>query len=106
MKIRTSAIKALRNVKLFALGSTRSFSMNFEGAANELLGSSGRPPFIYGTAWKKDRTKTLVIEAVKAGFTAFDTAAQPKHYQEELVGSALRAVLTEGSLTREQIYVC
>jgi diketogulonate reductase-like aldo/keto reductase len=80
--------------------------MNFEGAANKLLGGGGKPPFIYGTAWKKDRTKTLVIEAVKAGFTAFDTAAQPKHYEEELVGNALRAVLTEGSLTREQIYVC
>jgi diketogulonate reductase-like aldo/keto reductase len=78
--------------------------MNFEGAANELLGS-GKPPFIYGTAWKKDRTKALVKEAVKAGFTSIDTAAQPRHYQEDLVGDALRDILKDG-ISREQLYVC
>jgi hypothetical protein len=34
------------------------------------------PFIIYGTAWKKERTKDLVIQAVKAGFRAVDTACQ------------------------------
>src|SRR5262249_45289388 len=29
-----------------------------------------RPSFVYGTAWKKEATGTLVKTAVKAGFTA------------------------------------
>jgi hypothetical protein len=78
--------------------------MNYGSAARELLGGS-KAPFIYGTAWKKDRTKALVIEAVKAGFTSIDTAAQPKHYKEEIVGDAVRVLLQEG-VSREQLYVC
>jgi diketogulonate reductase-like aldo/keto reductase len=44
---------------------------------------------IYGTAWKKERTAELVRTAYAAGFRAFDTANQPRHYQEPLVGEAL-----------------
>jgi diketogulonate reductase-like aldo/keto reductase len=47
------------------------------------------PKLIYGTAWKKKRTEDLVVTAVLAGFTGIDTACQPKHYEEPLVGSAL-----------------
>ena len=47
------------------------------------------PPVIYGTAWKKDQTATLVLEALKAGFRGIDTACQPKHYNESLVGDAV-----------------
>lgn len=68
-----------------------------------LIGKTG---FIYGTAWKKDETTRLVKEALGAGFDAVDTAAQPKHYREELVGKALRDVIQSGALRREQIYVC
>lgn len=60
---------------------------------------------VYGTAWKKDKTATLVTQALKAGFRVIDTAAQPKHYREDLVGDAIRAVLAEGVLKREDIYV-
>jgi diketogulonate reductase-like aldo/keto reductase len=79
--------------------------MKFEGLANKKLGAVGRPPFIYGTAWKKENTKKLVTEAVTAGFKAIDTAAQPRHYREELVGDALRDVFESGKLTREEIFV-
>ena len=65
-----------------------------------------QPAFIYGTAWKKDQTKRLVKEALTQGFRRVDTAAQPRHYQEALVGEALREAFTEGILTREQLYVC
>jgi diketogulonate reductase-like aldo/keto reductase len=64
-----------------------------------------KPAFIYGTAWKKDQTKRLVKEALTQGFRRVDTAAQPRHYQEALVGKALREAYAEGMLTREQLYV-
>lgn len=91
---------ALRN-----LPRTQPYSMDFDGNANKTILSSGRPPFIYGTAWKKERTTELVKQALSSGFRAIDTAAQPKHYQEPLVGDAIRAALHEGTITRDQIYV-
>ena len=48
------------------------------------------PRLIYGTAWKKKRTAELVVKAVEAGFRGIDTACQPKHYSESLVGKALQ----------------
>lgn len=62
-------------------------------------------PFIYGTAWKKDKTKELVRTAILTGFEKVDTAAQPKHYQEPLVGEAVRELIKEGRLRREEVYV-
>lgn len=50
------------------------------------------PRLIYGTAWKKERTEELVRAAASAGFVGFDTANQPKHYAESLVGDALRGL--------------
>jgi diketogulonate reductase-like aldo/keto reductase len=57
--------------------------------------SDSKPTFIYGTAWKKEATTGLVQKAVKAGFTAIDTANQPKHYSEPLVGEALDGISRE-----------
>jgi hypothetical protein len=48
--------------------------------------STGRPYLLYGTAWKKDDTATLVSQALHAGFRFIDTACQPKHYNEPGVG--------------------
>lgn len=50
-----------------------------------------RPAIIYGTAWKGESTSVLVEEALAAGYRAFDTANQKKHYSEDLAGSAIRA---------------
>lgn len=62
--------------------------------------------FMYGTAWKKEETATCVSEAINSGFKAFDTACQPKHYREELVGEAIRQALADGRLqARSQIWV-
>ncbi|KAL3071108.1 hypothetical protein niasHS_015850 [Heterodera schachtii] len=67
---------------------------------------SGHPVrIIYGTAWKKERTAELVRSAIKAGFRAIDTACQPKHYDEALVGVALEQLLREKSISREDIFV-
>lgn len=62
------------------------------------------PRMIYGTAWKQTATTELVKTAVQAGFTAIDTANQPKHYSESLVGEALIQLQTNG-ITREQLFL-
>src|ERR1051325_4466397 len=62
------------------------------------------PSFIYGTAWKKEATTTLVRTAVSAGFKAIDTANQPRHYSEALVGEALAALASEG-ITRDSLFL-
>jgi diketogulonate reductase-like aldo/keto reductase len=62
------------------------------------------PTFIYGTAWKKDATADLVKQAVKAGFYAIDTANQPRHYNEALVGDALNALAADG-VSRESLFL-
>ncbi|KAJ5851513.1 uncharacterized protein N7529_010898 [Penicillium soppii] len=63
------------------------------------------PVFIYGTAWKKDRSADLVYNAIKAGFRAVDTAAQPRHYQEHLVGDGIRRVIADKIVGRKDLYV-
>lgn len=62
------------------------------------------PKLIYGTAWKKEQTTHLVETAVLAGFRGIDTACQPKHYEEPLVGSALHRLLISG-IERETLYL-
>ncbi|KAH7053065.1 aldo-keto reductase [Macrophomina phaseolina] len=74
-------------------------------SGSAILHAISNPPFIYGTAWKKDASAKLVKDALAAGFVAVDTAAQPRHYQEPLVGAGMRDALKALSLKREQIYV-
>jgi diketogulonate reductase-like aldo/keto reductase len=62
------------------------------------------PSFMYGTAWKKEATTRLVELAVESGFTAVDTANQLIHYQEALVGEALRALAKKG-VKRETLFL-
>ena len=54
------------------------------------------PSFMYGTAGKKEATAKLVQLAVASGFRAIDTANQLIHYDEALVGEALRALDKQG----------
>lgn len=63
------------------------------------------PKFLYGTAWKKERTEELVYQALKAGFRGIDTAAQPRHYREDLVGKGIKRAIQDGIVTREELYV-
>jgi diketogulonate reductase-like aldo/keto reductase len=62
------------------------------------------PSFMYGTAWKKDATTSLVLQAVEAGFTAIDTANQLIHYDEARVGEALLQLAQQG-MTREKLFL-
>jgi len=60
---------------------------------------------IYGTAWKKDKTTQLVVSAVLQGFRAIDTACQPKHYREDLVGEALQILQDRHGIKREELFI-
>lgn len=62
------------------------------------------PSFMYGTAWKKDATAGLVIQAVEAGFRGLDTANQLIHYDEARVGEALQRLATQG-FTRDKLFL-
>jgi diketogulonate reductase-like aldo/keto reductase len=62
------------------------------------------PRIIYGTAWKKDRTADLVVTAIQTGFRGIDTACQPKHYNEALVGTALQRLKGHG-IEREALFL-
>ena len=53
------------------------------------------PSLVYGTAWKRDDTEPLARRALSAGFVGFDTACQPKHYDEPALGRALMATSRE-----------
>jgi len=62
------------------------------------------PSFMYGTAWKKEATTGLVLQAVEAGFTAIDTANQLVHYDEARVGEALLRLAQQG-ITRGKLFL-
>lgn len=62
------------------------------------------PKMIYGTAWKKDDTSRLVEQALLSGFRAVDTACQPKHYREDLVGLGLENAFNQG-IKREDVFI-
>jgi diketogulonate reductase-like aldo/keto reductase len=63
------------------------------------------PGFIYGTAWKEDRTAGLTELALRAGFRAIDTANQRRHYFEEGVGQALAAAYRAGLVRRDELFL-
>ncbi|KAF7547919.1 hypothetical protein G7046_g8855 [Stylonectria norvegica] len=63
------------------------------------------PRLIYGTAWKKDHTADLVYAALKTGFRGIDTAAQPKHYNEQGVGQGVQKAVKDGIVRREDFYI-
>jgi len=63
------------------------------------------PYIIYGTAWKKDETSSLVYQAIDKGFRFIDTACQPKHYNEPQVGLGIRTAMDAIGLSREDVFI-
>jgi diketogulonate reductase-like aldo/keto reductase len=63
------------------------------------------PPFLYGTAWKEDRTTALTELALRAGFRGIDTANQRRHYFEAGVGQGLAAAYAAGIVKREDLFL-
>lgn len=67
--------------------------------------SAGVPDFLYGTAWKDDRTQALTELALRMGFRGIDTANQRRHYVEAGVGQALAAAYRAGVVTRADLFL-
>jgi diketogulonate reductase-like aldo/keto reductase len=63
------------------------------------------PAFLYGTAWKEDRTAGLTELALRAGFRGIDTANQRRHYFEAGVGEGLAAAYHAGLVTRSDLFL-
>ena len=67
--------------------------------------TSAIPDFLYGTAWKEDRTAALTELALRMGFRAVDTANQRRHYFEAGVGQGLAAAYRAGLATRADLFL-
>jgi diketogulonate reductase-like aldo/keto reductase len=63
------------------------------------------PAFMYGTAWKEERTRELVLTALGAGFRSIDTANQRRHYLEAGVGEAIAEFIQGGIPSREELFL-
>jgi diketogulonate reductase-like aldo/keto reductase len=63
------------------------------------------PQFLYGTAWKEDRSARVTDLALRAGFRGIDTANQRKHYFEAGVGEGLAAAYRAGIVTRADVFL-
>src|SRR2546427_11299424 len=63
------------------------------------------PDFLYGTAWKEDRTQALTELALRTGFRGIDTANQRRHYFEAGVGEGLAAAYRAGLVTRADLFL-
>jgi diketogulonate reductase-like aldo/keto reductase len=66
---------------------------------------SSLPDFLYGTAWKEDRTPALVELALRMGFRGIDTANQRRHYFEAGVGQGLAAAYRTGAAARSDLFL-
>jgi diketogulonate reductase-like aldo/keto reductase len=66
---------------------------------------SSTPIFLYGTAWKEDRTAALTALAICSGFRGIDTANQRRHYFEVAVGEGLAAAYHAGIVTRADLFL-
>src|ERR1700733_3600957 len=67
--------------------------------------SASIPSFLYGTAWKEDRSAALTELALKSGFRGIDTANQRRHYFEAGVGEGLAAAYRAGVVTRADLFL-
>src|SRR5438445_13149898 len=63
------------------------------------------PDFLYGTAWKQDRTQSLTELALRMGFRGIDTANQRRHSFEAGVGQGLTAAYRSGLVTRDDLFL-
>ncbi|MGA9544153.1 MAG: aldo/keto reductase [Candidatus Sulfotelmatobacter sp.] len=70
-----------------------------------IVRASSAPDFLYGTAWKEERTAALVELALRAGFRGIDTANQRRHYFEAGAGQGLAAAYHAGVVTRDDLFL-
>jgi diketogulonate reductase-like aldo/keto reductase len=83
----------------------RSFIGSWQNNAMSTQQPSSIPDFLYGTAWKEDRSPALVELALRMGFRGIDTANQRRHYFEAGVGEGLAAAYRAGIVTRADLFL-
>lgn len=71
----------------------------------QLNSPTAMPRILYGTAWKEDRTADLTYQAIKSGFRGIDTANSRKHYREDLAGAGIKRAISEGLVTRRELFI-
>src|SRR2546422_8888929 len=69
------------------------------------MSATPTPDFVYGPAWKEDRTPALTELALRMGFRGIDTANQRRHYFEAGVGQGLAAAYRAGVVTRAALFL-
>jgi diketogulonate reductase-like aldo/keto reductase len=69
------------------------------------IGDVEVPRFLYGTAWKEERTQQLTELALQQGFRGIDTANQRRHYDEAAVGQAIAASIASGQVARADLFL-
>jgi diketogulonate reductase-like aldo/keto reductase len=70
-----------------------------------MASENSTPTFLYGTAWKEDRTAALTELALRTGFRGIDTANQRRHYYEVGVGEGLAAAYRDGIVKRSDLFL-
>ena len=89
-----------------SLNQTRAYTHTTMSAPAYSLSKLAKiPPLLYGTAWKGEATTSLVLQALASGFQGIDTAAQRKHYREDLVGEAVAEAEKQLGITRERLWL-
>lgn len=89
----------------------RTASAASRAAADDVAAEAGgiasvkMPRILYGTAWKKGRTRELCVAALREGFRGFDTACQPKHYNQRGLGEAIAEALSQLNIKREDLFI-
>ena len=103
MTIRDEQVDLVRSSQMTARMSALFERLPLQSSSLRSTGSI--PAFLYGTAWKKEATADLVYQALSNGFTAVDTAAQPKHYREDLVAGGISKAIRDGKIRRKDLYL-
>jgi len=67
--------------------------------------NSDIPNFLYGTAWKKDKTEEFTFQAIELGMRGIDTANQLIHYNEIGVGSAVSKAISNKLVERREMFL-
>src|ERR1700719_3120199 len=76
-----------------------------EEGRDRIEGMTSQAEFIYGTAWKEERTAGLVEMAIRVGFRGIDTANQRRHYFEAGGGEGLAGAYRAGVGRRADLFL-
>jgi diketogulonate reductase-like aldo/keto reductase len=104
VSVRVAALRLRQNLRDFAMGEWVMQSKR-PAAPEVVVPNLVVPNFLYGTAWKEERTAALTELALRSGFRGIDTANQRRHYCEAGVGEGLAAAYRAGVVKRADLFL-